>query len=62
MGMVDEPQNVDGKAPPFGRSRILITSWPGATVSSKDAHVSGISNPIFKPVWKYMLTAGDSAP
>lgn len=56
MGMGNDPFNVDGKMPPYDNSRILITSYPGHAISSKEAHVSGISNQIFKPVWKHMLT------
>jgi len=67
MGMAAKPMSVDGAAPPYGNARVLLTSYPGRAISSKEAHVMGISNqlrdasgaPLFKPVWTYMLTAGE---
>ena len=67
MGMAAEPMSVDGAAPPYGNARVLLTSYPGHMISSREAHVIGISNqlrdasgaPLFKPVWTYMLTAGE---
>ena len=58
MGMADKPAKVDGAMPPYGNSRILITNYPGRQISSKAAHVVGLSDPVFKPAWIYMLTAG----
>lgn len=58
MGMADKPVSVDGAMPPYGNSRILITSYPGRQISSKAAHVVGLSDPAFKPAWIYMLMAG----
>jgi hypothetical protein len=58
MGMADRPANVDGAMPPYGNSRILITNYPGRQISSEAAHVVGLSHPVFKPAWVYMLTAG----
>lgn len=67
MGMAAEPMSVDGATPPYGNARVLLTSYPGHMISSQEAHVIGISNqlrdasgaPLFKPVWTYMLTAGE---
>ena len=67
MGMASKPVIVDGAAPPFGGAQILLTNYPGRKISSVQAHVAGISNglrdasgnPLFKPVWTYMLTAGE---
>ncbi len=67
MGMAAEPMSVDGAGPPYGNARVLLTSYPGHMISSREAHVIGISNqlrdasgaPLFKPVWTYMLTAGE---
>ena len=67
MGMGGEARSVDGAAPPYGNAHILLTSYPGRPISSLEAHVIGISNqvrdasgvPFFKPVWTYMLTAGE---
>ena len=67
MGMAAKPMSVDGAAPPYGNARVLLTSYPGHMISSREAHVIGISNqlrdasgaPLFKPVWTYMLTAGE---
>jgi hypothetical protein len=59
MGMTSKPVNVDGAPPPYEGAHILTTSYPGRAISSKEAHVMGISNPRFKPVWTYMLTAGE---
>ena len=67
MGMAAEPKSVDGAAPPYGNAHVLLTSYPGRPISSREAHVIGISNqvrdasgvPLFKPVWTYMLTAGE---
>jgi len=67
MGMATKPEIVDGTVPPYGGTQILLTNYPGRKISSQQAHVAGISNglrdasgaPLFKPVWTYMLTAGD---
>ena len=67
MGMAAERMSVDGAAPPYGNAHVLVTSYPGRPISSREAHVIGISNqvrdasgtPLFKPVWTYMLTAGE---
>jgi pimeloyl-ACP methyl ester carboxylesterase len=67
MGMASKPVIVDGAAPPYGGAHILLTNYPGRKISSQQAHVAGISNglrdasgaPLFKPVWTYMLTAGE---
>jgi hypothetical protein len=59
MGMTDKPVSVDGATPPYGNAHILLTSYPGHAISSKEAHVIGISDPRFKPVWVYMLTVAD---
>ena len=67
MGMTSKPVIVDGAAPPYGGTHVLLTNFPGRKISSQQAHVAGISNglrdasgsPLFKPVWTYMLTAGE---
>jgi hypothetical protein len=67
MGMAAAPKSVDGEAPPYGNAHVLLTSYPGRPISSPEAHVMVISNqvrdasgaPLFKPVWTYMLTAGE---
>jgi dienelactone hydrolase len=67
MGMAAGPVSVDGAEPPYGNARILVTNYHGRRISSQEAHVIGISNqlrdasggPLFKPVWTYMLTAGE---
>jgi pimeloyl-ACP methyl ester carboxylesterase len=67
MGLAAEPRSVDGAAPPYGNAHVLLTSYPGRAISSREAHVIGISNqlrdasgtPLFKPVWTYMLTSGE---
>jgi pimeloyl-ACP methyl ester carboxylesterase len=54
-----EPVSVDTEKPPFQRSRILFTDFPGKKVSSKEAHLSVITwrnARVFGPVWEYMLT------
>ncbi len=56
MGLTAEPSSVDGAAPPYGNAHILLTSYPGRMISSREAHVIGISKQLFKPVWTYMLT------
>jgi len=67
MGMVGKPRSVDGAAPPYDNAHVLLTSYPGRPIPSLEAHVIGISNavrdasgaPLFRPVWTYMLTAGE---
>ena len=58
MGLTAEPVSIDGGAPPYGNAHVLLTSYPGRMISSRDAHVIGVSNRLFNPVWIYMLTAG----
>jgi pimeloyl-ACP methyl ester carboxylesterase len=58
MGMTDQPVDIDASRSPYENGHILVTAYPGRPISSKAAHVAGISNPIFKPVWVYMLSAG----
>lgn len=58
MGIASKPVNVDVIKPPSGTARILVSNYPGRKISSKDAHVAGISNQHFKQVWDFMLTAG----
>jgi hypothetical protein len=59
MGMTDEPVSVDRSTPPFGKTHILLTSYPGRALPSKTAHVVGIANQRFRLVWSYMLTVGE---
>mgnify|MGYP000448051374 CR=1 FL=1 len=61
-----EPADVDKVRPPFGNSRILVTNYPGTSITSAEAHtmimgdartpMGADGNPLFKPVWIYMLT------
>jgi len=65
--MASIPVIVDGAVPPYSGTQILLTNYPGRKISSLLAHVAGIANglrdasgaPLFKPVWTYMLTAGE---
>ncbi len=53
------PVNVDTTQPPYRRSRILETNFPGTRQESKEAHTSVISwrnAATFERVWRYMLT------
>ncbi len=62
-----DPVDIDKTKPPFNNSRILITDYPGSTVTSLVAHTSVMGDsrtpldkdgiPLFKPVWIYMLMA-----
>jgi dienelactone hydrolase len=61
------PQSVDKSKPPFAKSHVLTTNFPGTPVTSRVAHNSEVSDagtpketdgtPKFKSVWIYMLTA-----
>ena len=53
------PVDVDEEAPPYRRSRILVTNYPGTQVDSKTAHGTALidkNQSIFRRVWVYMLT------
>lgn len=62
-----EPVEVEKTSAPFNNSRILVTDYPGTTLTSIEAHTSLMGDgrtpidkdgiPYFKPVWVYMLTA-----
>lgn len=68
MTTLGEPVSVDKVKPPYANSRILTTNFPGKPVTSTVAHTSEVSDgntpenaagePLFKPVWLYMLTSG----
>lgn len=51
--------DVDQEAPPYRRSRMLTTDFPGTKLESRVAHTAVI-NPrnagVFGPVWRYLLT------
>lgn len=50
---------VDVAQPPYRHSRILVTNYPGSTLTSQEAHTSVISwrnAAVFERVWRYMLT------
>ena len=61
-----EPADVDKVRPPYQNSRILVTDYPGTSVTSGEAHTMIMGDartpkgtdgsPLFKPVWIYMLT------
>ena len=53
------PVDVDKEGPPYRHSHILTTNYPGGKLTSKEAHITGISprnEPVFGKVWAYMLT------
>jgi hypothetical protein len=60
------PVDVDTVGPPFNNGRMLFTNYPGTELTSMQAHSSVIGDratpktesgePLFKPVWHYMLT------
>ena len=55
------PTSVDDASPPFGKSHILTTNFPGTKVDSLTAHATMLSpknKERFVAVWKYMLTTG----
>ncbi len=61
-----EPADVDKVRPPYGNSRILVTNYPGSSITSAEAHTMIMGDtrtpvgtdgiPLFKPVWTYMFT------
>jgi dienelactone hydrolase len=61
-----EPVSVDTEKPPYAHSHILTTNYPGTPVPSTQAHTSVVGDggtpkneqkqPLFEPVWTYMLT------
>jgi hypothetical protein len=61
-----KPVDIEKQGPPFNHSRILITNYPGTTLTSIEAHTSLMGdgrtpldrdgNPYFKTVWIYLLT------
>lgn len=51
---------VDVTQPPYRHSHILVTNYPGGTLTSQEAHTAVISwrnAAVFERVWRYMLTA-----
>ena len=53
------PVDVDQEAPPYRRSRILVTNYPGTQVDSKTAHGTALTDKnqaVFRRTWVYMLT------
>ena len=51
--------DVDQEAPPYRRSRILVTNYPGTQVDSKTAHGTALTDKnqsVFRRTWVYMLT------
>lgn len=62
LTLLGEAVDVSRSAPPFGHSRILITSFP-VTNDSREAHSSVIASrdaERLEPVWRYLLTAATS--
>ena len=62
--------NVDKELPPYHGAHALFTDWPGKATDSRSAHTAMINGslvdktgaPIFKAVWRYMLTAPTDSP
>lgn len=52
------PVKVEDSQPPFNKSRILMTNYPGTKVDSLTAHgtmISARNKDLFGEVWRYML-------
>ncbi|MBX7211810.1 MAG: hypothetical protein K1X78_26125 [Verrucomicrobiaceae bacterium] len=58
LDALGSPVHVEDSKPPFNKSRILMTNYPGTKVDSLTAHgtmISARNKDLFGEVWRYML-------